>query len=215
MSLFTSLADLQKATEVPEYTGGSEKYFTIKDKEKFLIRFRQELVQDAPGFDEAVGSAQVVSVHTSPLDFKKSATCTAESEKFGYKCWACDQVGKDTKWRGKQHLLINIAVFDAEEKVWIPKVLDQKFTSAHVAQGIVDMAVEFGSLLTHDYRISRVGEKTKTQYNLLPVGEKNEDPSIAGLEYFDLSSMHRIYAPNEQQGYYLAEEDKGSAEGWS
>ena len=217
MSIFTNLSDLQKATEVKNVGSGDlvNRFFTVKDGEKFLLRFRQELVQDSPGFNEEVGAAQVIGVHANPADFRKSAACTADDEKYNYKCWACEQVGKDNGWRKKQHLVINVAIFDPDEKVWNPRVLDQKFASAHVGQQVVDMAVEYGTLLTHDYKISRKGSGQKTQYNLLPVGVKDEDPAISELPFHDLSNMYRSYSYAEQAGFYLAEEDTGSTSGWS
>ena len=219
MSIFKTLADLQKATEVAEYSedGPSVGYLTVKDKESYLIRFRDELVQNAPGYveeEDGPGNiARVVSIHSNPLDFKKSAVCTA-GEEDGYKCWACEQVGVDPKWKAKKHLLINIAVFNADTKEWEPKVLDQKFTSAHVGQNIIDMAVEYESLLTHDYKISRKGAGTKTQYNLLPVGVKDEDPSVADLPRRDLATAQRKFEYAQQAGFYVSSEDSGTSEGW-
>lgn len=223
LSLFKTLSDLQKATEVADYSGDGEKvqkYFTVKDKEKFLIRFRQELVQDAPGYSEEIGTAQVIGVHTSPTNFKLSATCTADDEKYDYKCWACAQVGLPEiggKWRKKNHLVVNIAVFYPDDDgggTWEARVLDQKFTSAHVGQDIVNVASEFGSLLDNDFRFSRAGTGTKTQYNLMPLAVKEVDPAIAELPFHDLTRMFRTFAPAEQKGFYTAEEDGGAAEGW-
>lgn len=218
MAIFKTLADLKKKTDKPANTQGDgeriPRFFSVKPGEEFKIRFRQELTEDSSGFNEEAGVAELIAVHAHPDDFTKNARCTADMEEYGYKCWACSQVPKDRGWRAKSHLLINVAVFNKEENVWEPRVLDQKFTPAHVAETVVEYASEYGTVLDRDYKIKRKGQKQETQYTLVPMAEKAVDDSIAELPYHDLNTVYRTFAPAEQEGFYNASDDKGGASGW-
>jgi hypothetical protein len=219
MAMFKTLKDLQNSTKKPETTGFSgekaKRFFTIKPDESFQIRFRQELTEDSANFIDDVGVAHVVRVHSNPADFTKNAVCTGDDEKYGYKCWACEQIDKDRGWKAKQHLLVNVAVFNAEENIWEPRVLDQKFTGAHVAESVVEYALEYGTLLDRTYKISRKGTKQQTQYTLIPLAPKDADASIADLPMHDLEKVYRSYSYSEQSGFYLGSESGGSASSWS
>lgn len=220
MSMFKTLSDLKKNTI--ENKGGSgmqdgervQRYFTVKSGESFLIRFRQELTEDSAAFDDQTGVAHVVSVHTNPNDFRKSAVCTGDSEDFGYRCFGCEQVVHDRGWKAKQHLLINVAVYNAEDDVWEPRILDQKFTGAHVAETIVTYASEYGTIMDRDFKISRTGQKQQTKYNLIPLAPKDANESIASLPMHDLTKVYRTMNPAEQAGFYIPEEDNSGSNSW-
>jgi hypothetical protein len=215
MAMFKTLSDLKRMIPASgDGGGGSDKYFKVDDGESFQIRFRQELTADASGYTDEADAAKLVRVHSNPADFTKSAVCTSDSEESGYKCWACEQIPKDKKWSPKLHLLVNIAVYNPDSDTWEPKVLDQKFTSAHTADSIVEYANEYGTLLDRTYKISRKGKKQATQYNLIPLAVKDADESITSMAYFDLSKHHRNFRYSEQAGYYLSQEDKGSSGDW-
>ena len=208
MSMFKTLSDLRKNTIENKGSGGPQdgervqRYFTVKSGESFLIRFRQELTEDSQNYSEDAGVAHVVSVHTNPNDFRKSAVCTG------------DQVVRDRGWKAKQHLLVNVAVYNAEDDVWEPRVLDQKFTGAHVAETVVTFASEYGTILDRDFKISRTGQKQQTKYNLIPLAPKDANESIASLPMHDLTRVYRIMNPAEQAGFYIAEDDSSSSNDW-
>ena len=220
MSMFKTLSDLRKNTIENKGSGGPQdgervqRYFTVKSGESFLIRFRQELTEDSQNYSEDTGVAHVVSVHTNPLDFRKSAVCTGDHEEFGYRCFGCEQVVRDRGWKAKQHLLVNVAVYNAEDDVWEPRVLDQKFTGAHVAETVVTFATEYGTILDRDFKISRTGQKQQTKYNLIPLAPKDANESIASLPMHDLTRVYRIMNPAEQAGFYIAEDDSSSSNDW-
>jgi len=220
MSMFKTLSDLKKNTIDNKGSNmGMDgeripRYFTVKSGESFLIRFRQELTEDSGNFTEDSGVAHVVSVHTNPNDFKKSAVCTGDNEDFGYRCFGCEQVVHDRGWKAKQHLLINVAVFNAEDEVWEPRVLDQKFTGAHVAETIVTYASEYGTILDRDFKISRTGLKQQTKYNLIPLAPKDANASIAELPMHDLTKTYKLMSPAEQAGFYIPEDDNSSSNAW-
>jgi hypothetical protein len=218
MTMFKTLKDLQNSTKKPVYSDSGDKvkrFFTIKPDESFQIRFRQELTEDSAGFEDGSGVAHVVRVHSNPADFTKNAMCTADDEQYGYKCWACEQIDKDRGWKSKQHLLLNVAVFNSDENIWEPRVLDQKFTGAHVAESIVEYALEYQTLLDRDYKISRKGTKQQTQYTLIPLASKDAHPSIAELPMHDLTKVYRKFSPAEQGSFYLSSEDKSASSSWS
>lgn len=215
MGMFKTLKEMQEKTAKPT-SSGAGKFLIVKENEEYRIRFRQELTADSAKYDEEVGSAHVVAVHTNPGNFKKNARCTKDLEEYGHRCWACEQTPHDNKWYAKDHLLINIAVLNTETDTWEAKILDQKFTNAHIASTLLEFASEFGTIMDKDYKIKRTGTKQQTQYTLIPLAEKAADKSIADLEMFDLNKAYRVIAPAEQEGFYLESEDKGNegSEGW-
>jgi hypothetical protein len=219
MAMFKTLKDLQNSTKKQsvgaDYGDKVKRFFTIKPDESFQIRFRQELTEDSANFDENLGVANVVRVHSNPADFTKNAICTGDDERYGYKCWACEQIDKDRGWKAKQHLLINVAVYNPDNDTWEPRVLDQKFTGAHVAESVVEYALEYSTLLDRTYKISRKGSKQQTQYTLIPLAPKDVDPSIADMPMHDLERVYRKFAYAEQSGFYLGSEERSGASSWS
>lgn len=220
MSMFKTLADLKKNTIDDKGSGGTQggeriqRYFTIQSGESYLIRFRQELTEDSANFTDERGVAHVVFVHTNPEDYRKSAICTGDDESFGYRCFGCEQVVHDRGWKAKKHLLINVAVYNSEEEIWEPRVLDQKFTGAHVAETVVTYALEYGTILDRDFKISRTGQKQQTKYNLIPLAPKDADKSIDSLPMHDLTKIYRTMNPAEQAGFYIQENDDSSSNAW-
>jgi hypothetical protein len=123
-------------------------------------------------------------------------------------------VSFDKGWKAKNHLLINVAVFNKDDDVWEPRVLDQKFTPAHIANNLVEYAAEFGTIVDKDYKIKRQGTKQSTQYTLIPLAEKAADKSIVDLPMHDLDKIYRVIPPAEQQAFYISSEDGGSSSDW-
>jgi len=221
MSMFKTLSDLKKNTIENKGSGPMgdgeriPRFFSVKSGESYLIRFRQELTEDSANFSDAAGVAHVVSVHTNPNDYKKSAICTGDNEDYGYRCFGCEQVVHDRGWKAKQHLLLNVAVFSADDETWEPRILDQKFTGAHVAETIVTYASEYGTIMDRDFKISRTGQKQQTKYNLIPLAPKDANASIAELPMHDLTKTYKLMSPAEQAGYYISEEDNSGSSGWA
>ena len=223
MAMFKTLAEFQKNTVDRINTSSNEdrvqRYFSLKSGESFKIRFRQELTEDAANYDDEIGGAHTYMVHTNPNNFTKHAVCTADNDEWGYKCWACEQVKatSDNAWKAKQRLVINIAVQvdgDNGEKVWVPRVLDQKFTPAHCASDVVEFASAYDTLTDRVYKISRTGEKKSTNYSLIPLNVEDAPAELAELPVHDLSKMYRTVSYAEQAGFFLETDDKSPAEGW-
>ena len=215
MAIFKTLGDLKAKVDASKYVGSGDKtkrFLTLKAGEQVRFRFRQELTEDSPGYTDELGTAQLMMIQTNPGDFTKSAQWTGESEKDGFKDW-----GSEQGWRPKQHLLINVAVLtknDNGEDVWEPRILDQKFTSAHCADQIVEFATEYETLLDRDYKIKREGEKQATKYSITPLKIVEADDSIADLELFDLNKAQRYVPYSEQEAFYTESQDNTKAESW-
>lgn len=218
MGAFKTLGELQTATKKKEKYDSENRiprYFTLKGGDAFRIRFRQEIAEDGKFFDDEVGAANVVPVHANPSDFKRTGVCTANDPEYGYKCWACEQISEDFRWKAKPHLIINVAVLMEDEsgkQVWQPRILDQKFSAQHVASDIVEFASMRGTVMDRDYMFKRVGEGTDTQYKLLPLDAGDADPDIADLDLHDVETVYHANPYAEQAGRYLG--DDSSSRGW-
>ena len=220
MAMFKTLNDLKKSIKNDSGGGSSRKssFLTVANGESYKIRFLQELAEDAAGYNDERGAAIALWVHHNPDNFRKSAVCTAGDEDSGYRCWACEQVPKNAGWKAKQHMFINIAVFDPDTQNWSVKLLDQKFTAAHIAQTIVDYSGEYDTITDRDYKISRKGEKQQTQYTLIPLAVKPEpepgDFEDGKVELTDLSKIYRKRTISDQPSFYLADSDGGKVDDW-
>lgn len=215
MSVYSTLAELQKVAESSSSSGGGRSYFSIKPGQSFKMRFLQELTEDGKNFDEDKGTNVIVPVHASPKDFKKKLACTIEDEKFDFKCWAHEQVVSNPKWRDKKHMLMNVSVLDNNE--WSDaKVFDQTFSPKHVVNSLIEYALEYGTVTNREFKITRIGSgMNDTQYTLIPLSE-SDNKETATLELADLTTVYRKLPYDEQIEYFLADSDgdKPAAGSW-
>ena len=61
---------MEKQIGASASTGGSKKYFSLKDGDSFKIRFRQELTEDSANNDSEAGTAVTTNVVTSVINWK-------------------------------------------------------------------------------------------------------------------------------------------------
>jgi hypothetical protein len=208
MGMFDTIKDLQNSTS-REASGPRRQYLSLKDGDKFRIRFLQELAKDGKGYDEDAGTAFVTNIHVSPYDFKKKVACTIDNEKLDHRCWGCEQVVVDPKWRPKTRVLINVAVLDNGD--WTSKVVDQTFSDSHIMSQLVEYASEYGSITDRDYNISRTGKgMNDTAYRLIPLDPKPRNSDIDSLELAELDSVYRVLPYDEQQEFFLEGAEKAS-----
>jgi len=180
MSLFATLDDLKAATESK---GSKNMFLTIKANDSKKIRFRQEL--PVVGMEGADSLARIVRVHTNDDDYRKRTACTRHLDDADGRCFGCER-----DFYAVQHLVINVALLDTETGLWESRLLDQKFSAAHVGRTLVEYCEEFGSIVDRVYRLSRTGEQRQTNYTLIPT-EKSELPSeIEDLEMFDVTRTY-------------------------
>jgi hypothetical protein len=209
-----TLNELKKATQSKSGDGSKRKFLSLKDKDSFRIRFLQELTEDSKNFNEERGTALLVAIHVNPLNFRLKLACTAESEEHGFRCWACEQVASDSKWRSQQKCIINVAV-QRDSGTWDVAVLEQGFGRSHIGNALVDNALEFGSIVDRTYRLSRSGSGfNDTMYSLLPLAESPESDDVKALDLFDFDGLYKQLPYEDQQEFFFPSEDKDPSKSW-
>ena len=210
-----SLADLKSQAEAAS-SGGGGRYLKIEPNSSIKVWFLQELTEDADNYDAEVGTADLVQVVQSPSDFTKQAQYTGDMDRFDHESWTRDKEAEDKGWKPKLHLLVNVAVLEEDDngnESWKAKVLDQKFSSQHIGNNLVEIAGEFGSITDRPFKITRKGDGTKTQYSIIPLGEADRPFESSDLELHDLSTHYPLIAPDQQEAFYSGELEKGD-DGW-
>lgn len=203
-----TLSELEKTVAPAPGTpkSGTKKYLTIGAGESVKVRFRQELTEDAKNYDEKFGTGIMVPVITSPINWKWRAASTAQIEKFGFRCWASEQVHKDKAWRPKTHLIINVAV-EVEPGVWEPRIIDTTFNQRHIGAILIEYAKEFGTITDRDYKYSRQGSgASDTNYSLIPLSVSETSDEIKGLPMHDLENTYLTLPYDKQERFYTTGE---------
>lgn len=213
-----SLEDLKAAAEASQTKGTGGRYLKIDENSSVKVWFLQELTEDADNYDESAGTAATVHVVQSPHDFTKQAQATQFMDKFNYKSWTQEQEDKEKGWKPKLHLLVNVAVLeknDDGDEVWVPRVLDQKFSSQHIGNNLLEIAGEFGSITDRPFKISRKGGGKETQYSIIPLGEADRPFADDEFDLHDLDTHYPVVAPDDQKAFYAGELEKGDdTKGW-
>ena len=160
------IKDLQGFEKAASGTGGSSSFLKLSPDESARVRFLQELDQNAKNFDEGHGIALGVFEHANPESGNPRFECTMEDE--GH-CYGCELGAKNPRWKKRARLYINAILRGtggAEDKVVI---VNQGLSSRSIGGALVEYAKELGTICDRDYRIKRIGEGLKTNYNLIPM----------------------------------------------
>lgn len=161
--------------------------------------FLQELDEEAANYnpDRGVGFIQVEHQAPGPDGYKRRANCTIESEG---ECYACERHSQDYKegWRQRQNLYINALVDFGQGEGPKPVVIQRNANSSFV-QALIEEAVEEGTITGTNYRITKVGEGTTTQWLLKALKDRFDD---SGVEVFDLEETAVRKVPYEKQPDY-------------
>lgn len=207
----TTFKTLKALREKTETAGGGltrENFISLKSGEQVKVFFRQELAEDGSNYDKANGTAQVVNIHTHPVDFVKKFACTADMEEYGFKCWGCDmaRIPGNEKLRSKQRLLVNVLIMQDGE--WVPKIFEQPISRRGNLLGnlLVDFQEEYGTLMDRSYRFSRVGEKLNTVYSLIPLSQEDIPAVHNNVDFLPLS-VYRVISPDEQEALFSAADE--------
>jgi hypothetical protein len=204
-----TLNELKKVAQSKSFDGAKRKFLTMKDGDAYRIRFRQELTEDSKNYDEERGTALVVSVHTNPLNFRLRLACTAESEEQGFRCWACEQVPSNSRWRAQQKMLINLAIQESNGN-WDSFILEQGFGKSHIGN-----ALEFGSIVDRTYKLSRTGSKLHdTSYTLLPLAESEEPDDLKEIELFSFDGLYKQLPYEEQEAFFFPSDEASPTKSW-
>ena len=214
MKSFSTLADMKKTVgeeAAKSSGGGGRRFLFLRDGDSYKVRFRQELAEDGANFDDDRGTALVVPVVTSPINWKYKAMCTEGLEETNYRCWAQEQSIADPKWKPRQNLLINLAV-EVEPGKWESRIIETTLTNTrHVGQTIIEYAQTYGTITDRYYKFSRTGSGPQdTSYNLIPLESGDETDEISAMPLHDLDKVYKVIPYDQQESFYSTGETAGS-----
>lgn len=178
-----------------------------KGVQNINVRFLQELDPEMNNYREDRGVGFIATEHNAPGDqgWKRRGLCTIDDGE----CYACERHKMNYKegWRQKQNLYINVLA-DIGEGLK-PYVLTRNANSAF-AQSLIEEAVDEGSITDANYRITKTGEGTTTQWLLKRLKDAPFDDS--NVEVFDLDATAvREVEYEKQSEYYGAVYQEDSA----
>lgn len=161
--------------------------------------FLQEMDQEGSGYKEArgIGFIEVEHQAPGPDGYKRRASCTVDSEG---QCYACERHSQNYKegWRQRTNLYINALVDFGQGEGPKPVVIQRNANSSFV-QALIEEALEEGTITGTNYRITKVGEGTTTQWLLKALKDRFDD---AKVEVFDLDETAVRKVPYEKQADY-------------
>jgi hypothetical protein len=173
------------------------------------VRFLQELDPEMENYreDRGIGLIEVEHQAPGPEGYKRRASCTNGEDG---ECYACERHKQDYKagWRQRQNLYINAIVDfgDGDKKVLVLS----RNANASFTQALIEEAVDEGSITDANYRITKTGEGTTTQWLLKRLKGEPMDDSKA--EPFSIEETVLRKIPYEKQAeYYGAVLDEGTA----
>jgi nitric oxide synthase oxygenase domain/subunit len=106
-------------------------------------------------------------------------------------------------WKGRSRLYINILVDDGTEEPYVA-IFSQGAGPKSATPEVIQYAGETGSITNVVWRLKRTGEKTDTNYSIIPLPAANTEPVDPNLELFDLEKVAvRDVAYAEQESFYL------------
>jgi hypothetical protein len=168
-----------------------------KGTQTVTVRFLQELDPEMNNYREDRGVGFIATEHNAPGNdgWKRRGLCTIDDGE----CYACERHKMNYKegWRQKQNLYINILADIGEgAKVYI---LTRNANSSF-AQALIEEAVDEGSITDANYRITKTGEGTTTQWLLKRL--KDEPLDDSKVEVFDLDATALREVEYEKQVEY-------------
>ncbi len=168
--------------------------FPKETGDTITVSFMQELDKDAAGYTEeaGVGFIQVEHQAPGPKGFTRRANCSHEEEGS---CYACERHSQDYKegWRQRVNLYINVLLNGK------PYVLSRNANSAFV-QALIEEAVEEGTITNNEFRITKVGQDTTTQWLLKRLKTDALHPD--GVKPFNLEETAVRAIPYDKQAEY-------------
>jgi len=207
-----ALANFSKEQEARKAASGDRvpvKYFKFeKGVTVATVRFLQEFDEAAENYDERFGLAVTEIEHEAPgkEGFKARASCTKESEGF---CYACERksaeyVKDDTvngNWKTKANTYIKALVtFDGSNPELM--LISRNYNSTFV-QALIQDAIDDNTVTDSNYRITKVGEKTETQWLLKKLrGEPFDVPDEIENDFSIEENVLRNIAYDAQPEWY-------------
>ena len=205
MGIVKGLNAMNKQMERPASSndGVKGRWLQLKDGQSVKIRFMQELDPDSPTYLEKAGLGFIAVEHTNPKDYKRKALCSIEDQG---RCFGCEEHRKDPKagWKGRSRLYANVLVDDGEEESYVA-IFSQGAGPKSATPEIIQYAGETGSITNVVWRLKRTGEKTDTNYSIIPLPTADSAPiDLEKYELFDLEKTAvRDVQYAEQEAFYL------------
>jgi len=202
MGIVKGLNAMNNILDRPSYSSDRQKGRWVKlgDGQSVKIRFLQELDPDSKNYDSAYGAGFIAVEHTNPVDYRRKALCSADDQG---RCYGCEQHRKDMKagWKGRSRLYINVLVDDGTEDPYVA-ILSQGSGPKSATPEVIQYAGETGSITDVVWRLKRTGEKTDTNYSIIPL-PTSEVKSGEKYELHDLEKIAVCDIPYaEQEAFY-------------
>jgi hypothetical protein len=163
-------------------------------------RFLQEIDAESANYNPERGLAVLAIEHEAPgkEGFKKRANCTLDDEG---RCLACSRHKLDYKagWRQRQNFYVNalIQVENEEPKVYM---LSRNFNSPFVDQ-LMDAAEDDGTITDKNFRITKTGEGTKTNWILKELKDEPFDDAEAEVFSIEETALRQIPFERQEEWY--------------
>lgn len=215
MGLVKGLKAMNQTLERPSAgaDGPRGRWLKLSDGQSVKIKFLQELDPDSENYNEKAGLAFIAVEHTNPSDYRRKALCTIEDQG---RCYGCEMHRRDPKagWKGRSRLYCNILVNDGSEDPYVA-IFSQGTGPKSATPEIIQYAGETGSITANTWRLKRTGERTDTNYSIIPLPTDSDPVDIDSLELFDLEKIAVRDVPyDEQEMFYLGvagSDDSGSS----
>ena len=212
MGIVKGLSAMNAQIDKPSGSGDSQKgrWLKLDDGQSVKIRFLQELDPDSPNFDNRAGVGFIAVEHTNPKDYRRKALCSSDDQG---RCFGCEMHRKDMKagWKGRSRLYINVLVDDGKEEPYVA-ILSQGSGAKSATPEIIQYAGETGSISNVLWRLKRTGEKTDTNYSIIPL-PSTDTVDVSAYELFDLEKIAVRDVPYaEQENFYFGVTSDSSEE---
>lgn len=203
MGIVKGLNAMNAALDKPVASGGGEKgrWLKLDDGQSAKIRFLQELDPDSPNFDNRAGVGFIAVEHTNPKDYRRKALCSVDDQG---RCFGCEMHRRDPKagWKGRSRLYINILVDDGNEDPYVA-IFSQGTGPKSATPEIIQYAGETGSISNVLWRLKRTGEKTDTNYSIIPL-PSDAKVDVSQYELYDLEKIAVRDVPYvDQENFYM------------
>jgi hypothetical protein len=204
MGIVKGLTAINKAMDKPSSSsdGPKGRWLQLKDGQSVKIRFLQEIDPDSANYNGKAGLGFIAIEHTNPKDYRRKALCTIEDQG---QCFGCEQHRRDTKsgWKGKPRFYVNVLVEDGSEDPYVA-IFSQGTGPKSATPEISSYATETGSITNLTWKLKRQGEKTDTNYSIIPLPTADVKPiDFEKYELFELEKVAVRDVPYaDQEAFY-------------
>jgi hypothetical protein len=214
MGLVKGLSALNAVLDKPTSSSDGQKgrWLKLDDGQSVKIRFMQELDPDSKEYNAEAGLGFMAVEHTNPKDYRRKALCSADDQG---RCFGCEMHRRDMKagWKGRSRLYINVLADDGNEEPYVA-IFSQGGGPKSATPEIIQYAGETGAVTNVTWRLKRTGEKTDTNYSIIPLPTADIKPiDFEKYELFDLEKTAVRDVPYaEQEAFYLGQTSDGSSD---